>query len=370
MKLSFSLKAKKDAAKPPPPRPNLFAAAEEDGEGEQSTKPVTRAYAVEASKAMQKRIEQEKSVDPTVYDYDDVWERMQELKQKQKEAKAIEALERKPKYINNLLTSAATRKLDHLRAEEKMMQRERELEGDEFKDKEAFVTQAYKDQLAEIRRAEEEEKQREEAEKKKRGGTSGMVHFYRKLLETTEQQHEAAMAASEKPVQGPQGPAPNLTISKPPEPTALSDLELAKLAREEGKDVELNDDNQIVDKRDLLAAGLNLSLPNTRHLSLRKGTDKSKSEQDDAPVVHTAVGTAASRREINERRAREVQRQMEDERRRVEDKKRQAEQEALQRTVAKRNTEEDVMSAKERYLQRKRQRLEQTQASTSEDAPS
>jgi len=42
-----------------------------------------------------------------------------------------------------------------------MMQREREAEGDEFADKEAFVTQAYKDQMAEARRAEEEEKQRE-----------------------------------------------------------------------------------------------------------------------------------------------------------------------------------------------------------------
>ena len=42
-----------------------------------------------------------------------------------------------------------------------MIQREREMEGDEFKDKEAFVTQAYKDQMAEVRRAEEEERQRE-----------------------------------------------------------------------------------------------------------------------------------------------------------------------------------------------------------------
>lgn len=42
-----------------------------------------------------------------------------------------------------------------------MLQRERELEGDEFADKEAFVTQAYKDQMAEVRRAEEEERQRE-----------------------------------------------------------------------------------------------------------------------------------------------------------------------------------------------------------------
>ena len=66
-----------------------------------------------------------------------------------------------PKYIEGLLTTAATRRLDHLRAEEKMMQREREREGDEFADKEAFVTQAYKDQMEEVRRAEEEERKRE-----------------------------------------------------------------------------------------------------------------------------------------------------------------------------------------------------------------
>lgn len=42
-----------------------------------------------------------------------------------------------------------------------MMQLEREAEGDEFKDKEEFVTQAYKDQMAEVRKAEEEEKRRE-----------------------------------------------------------------------------------------------------------------------------------------------------------------------------------------------------------------
>lgn len=42
-----------------------------------------------------------------------------------------------------------------------MIQREREAEGDEFRDKDAFVTQAYKDQMAEVRRAEEEERRRE-----------------------------------------------------------------------------------------------------------------------------------------------------------------------------------------------------------------
>lgn len=41
------------------------------------------------------------------------------------------------------------------------MQLEREAEGDEFADKESFVTQAYKDQMAAVRAAEEEEKKRD-----------------------------------------------------------------------------------------------------------------------------------------------------------------------------------------------------------------
>src|ERR1700675_1542628 len=109
-----------------------------------------------------------------------------------------------------------------------------------------------------------------ELEKKKKGSSStGLAHLYRKILDESEQQHEAAVAATQKPTIGPQGPTPNLTITKPLDFTPKSDLELAKMAREQGREVELNDDNQIVDKRDLLAAGLNLSAPNTRRGGLR-----------------------------------------------------------------------------------------------------
>src|ERR1700730_7341394 len=150
-----------------------------------------------------------------------------------------------------------------------MMQREREREGDEFKDKEGFVTQAYIDQMEEVRKAEEEEKMRDGilrsqiiyssrthissstalAKKNNHSISTGMTHFYRKLLEESEQKHEETVAATapKKPVIGPQGP--NFTISRPANYAPKSDLELALIAREQGKEVELNDDNQIVDKR-------------------------------------------------------------------------------------------------------------------------
>ncbi|KAH9946042.1 coiled-coil domain-containing protein 55-domain containing protein [Epithele typhae] len=376
MKVSFSLKGK--GTKPVGEAPSLkrtaaFAALDDDepidaaptaktGEkGKAAANKQFIAQSMEMSKAMKKKMEEEQRVDATVFEYDEVYDKMQEAKLRQKEAKESDSKERKPKYISGLLQSAATRRLDHLRAEEKMIQRERELEGDEFKDKGAFVTQAYKDQMAELREAEEEERQREEAERKKNKGNigTGMAHFYRKLLEESEQQHEQTVAATEKPTIGPQGP--NLTITKPTDFTPKSDAELAHAAREQGKEVELNDDNQIVDKRELLSAGLNLSAPNTRKLGLQLSS-KAKAKEGENVEAHRAVGTAASRREINERRTREIQQQMEDEKRRLRDERDKEEREALSRTVARRNDEASVMSAKERYLERKRRRLEEAAA--------
>lgn len=55
------------------------------------------------------------------------------------------------------------RKRDRLRAEDKMVQRERQMEGEEFADKDAFVTPAYLAQQEELRRIEEEEERKEGA---------------------------------------------------------------------------------------------------------------------------------------------------------------------------------------------------------------
>ncbi|PPQ83344.1 hypothetical protein CVT25_003983 [Psilocybe cyanescens] len=378
MKLSISLNKPK-AAQPKAPvlRPSAFSTGLDDEGNEDAQKPEPSgpvSHNVESSKAMKKRMAAEKRVDETIYEYDEVWDKMQEAKQRQQVAKEAEASVRKPKYIHNLLTSAATRKLDHLRAEEKMMQREREAEGDLYQDKETFVTQAYKDQMEEVRKAEEEEKKREvnfqhcitnrrtQENRKKQGlPSTGMTHFYRQLLEDSAQKHEATVAATKKRFIGPQGPTPNLTIVKPANFTPLAEAELARIAREEGKEVELNDDNQIVDKRELLSAGLNLSLPNTRHLGPRHPSNSAQNKTEQAPQVHRAVGTAATRKEINERRAREIQQQLEAEQRRTEQSKQEADELARQRIVAKRNTEDDVQGARARYLERKRRKLEEHQ---------
>lgn len=189
-----------------------------------------------------------------------------------------------------------------------------------------------------------------------------MIHFYRKLLEESEQKHEEAVAAvvEPKPIIGPQGPS--LTITKPADFTPVTDVELVRLAREQGKVVELNDDNQIVDKRDLLSAGLNLAAPNTRRVGLQ--IMAKKSEEKTEAHIHRAVGSAASRKDITARRTAEIRQQMEEERERQQAQRRKDEEESRQRIVAKRNTEADVQDAKTRYLERKRRKLEEGAAAT------
>lgn len=113
------------------------------------------------SRAERKAQEAALALDASVFDYDGVYDTMKAAERKVEAAKAASEDKTKPKYIESFLAAAQTRKLDRLRAEEKMLQREREKEGDEFEDKEKFVTEAYKKQMEEVRQAEEEERVRE-----------------------------------------------------------------------------------------------------------------------------------------------------------------------------------------------------------------
>ena len=49
---------------------------------------------------MKKKLEEEKKVDSTVFEYDEVWDKMQEAKQRQKEAKEADSKERKVSYAS------------------------------------------------------------------------------------------------------------------------------------------------------------------------------------------------------------------------------------------------------------------------------
>lgn len=106
MKLSISFnKPKTTQSKVPVLQPSAFAAAlnDEEAESEQNidqpsgSRPTS--HNVESSKAMRKRMEAAKRVDDTVYEYDEVWDKMQEAKQRQQAAKEAEAGARKVSFV-------------------------------------------------------------------------------------------------------------------------------------------------------------------------------------------------------------------------------------------------------------------------------
>ena len=63
-----------------------------------------------------------------------------------------------PKYITSLLKMAEVRKREEERRVERKVQKEREEEGNQFADKEAFVTSAYKKKMLEQQALEEKER--------------------------------------------------------------------------------------------------------------------------------------------------------------------------------------------------------------------
>lgn len=133
------------------------------------------------SRILAKLHSEAQSIDPTIFSYDEVYDSMKSAQQAAIEARkaAKEAEGDAPKYVSGLLKAAEVRKKDRIRAEDKLIEREREKEGDEFGDKDAFVTAAYKEQQEELRRLEEEEQLKEGEFPKKKAPS----HYFCQLAE-------------------------------------------------------------------------------------------------------------------------------------------------------------------------------------------
>ena len=195
---------------------------------------------------------QASQLDSSAYDYDGVYETFQAAKEKKKDSNS-EALG--PKYMASLLTSAEQRKRDQLRAREKVLQKEREQEGDEFADKEKFVTGAYKKQQEEIKVMEVEERKKAEEEEERRKKGMGMTEWNRRVLQKDE---ERMKMIEESERQRKEGGVEVEGVDG--EEDEVDDSDMAKEINEKGGHVVVNDEGEVVDKRQLLSAGLNAAL--------------------------------------------------------------------------------------------------------------
>jgi len=100
--------------------------------------------------------------DPTVFQYDEVYDKMEEKKEVANEKK--KEIDRKPKYIKQLLKSAELRNKENERRIERQVQKEREAEGEMYADKETFVTGAYRAKMEEMAKEQEEEERKNRIE--------------------------------------------------------------------------------------------------------------------------------------------------------------------------------------------------------------
>lgn len=304
------------------------------------------------SSALESRKHREaaEELDPTIYDYDAVYE---SLKPEKKETP--EDVERRPKYMKNLLASAAVRKRDALIAEEKKIAREREEEGDEFAGTEKFVTEAYKKQQEENRRIEEEERLREEEEARKNKG-GGMTAFYKDLLEKGDQRHAEVVKAAEERAKA--GPRPEEDAKE--EEKTKTDADVAREINQKGGTIAINEDGQVVDKRELLRGGLNLAAVNKKKKTepteddARKGSDR---RDERGPGSRGFVGSGG-KQAMRERQTRMLEAQLEQSLKRSMEQE-EEERQKVERAAKSRKTDTDISSAKERYLARKRQAEEE-----------
>lgn len=290
------------------------------------------------------------AVDASVYEYDGVYESLKPAKKAEADG---EGQDRRPRYMRGLLDAAEVRKRDALVAEEKKIARDREAEGDEYEGKEKFVTGAYRRQQEENRRLEEEEKRREEEEAKGNKG-GGMSGFYRNLLDRDEQRHSAAVQAAEQAAKA--GPAPAEEAKEgggedeeDPDKARVEEL------KKKGADIAVNEDGQIVDKRQLLRGGLNVApKPKSGPKQADSGSSaKPPDPRDRRQGAGANFGPGSSKQAMRERQSRMMAEQLEQSAKRARDEA-EAQRAEVEHAAKSRKTEGEISSAKERYLARKR----------------
>ncbi|KAI8068855.1 coiled-coil domain-containing protein 55-domain containing protein [Thamnidium elegans] len=371
-RLNFGLNLqKKKAATGPIRRANAFGDDSDEDEEEEVLEEKQGKKSSQKAKAqvnrqlsnyntMTKKIAQEQAKaleeDPNIFDYDAVYDDLKEVEKKKKEA--VKPTTKKAKYITGLLEMAEIRKRDRVLAEEKKVARERAEEGDEFADKDVFVTEAFKKQKEELERIEREEKERETLADKKRG----MDSFYKQVLERKEAEHQAMMKAiAEKAKNRKNNIGVETTTEIEPEQVLL------KQAEKEGKEVMVNDNNEIVDKRQLLGAGLNVKPKFGTLGSLASSDERIKERMDEyEEYKRKKVEEYESKRkqgknnDERERMSKEMERQLMEAKRKEKEEEERKQKEFEQKVAVKRTTEDVAMSAKERYLARKKQKLEET----------
>jgi len=262
-------------------KPSIFghdSSDSDEGAGGDWVKKSLKVKSNNSGLKKQSKIQMAKALeeDPTVFQYDEVYDDIERKKEVEKESK--KDVDRKPKYVHNLLKAADERQKEFERRIERQVQKEREKEGNEFADKESFVTSAYRKKMEEIAIQEEEEARMARIESAldvtKQNNMDG---FYRHLYRQTMGEEKGQMEDK----------------VKKEEPEESEESKAARV-KEEIKKIKIDEDDNIGEKEEL---GPNFSI---KKIDRRKGF-RQKEEVDSTSDSDSGSSDGESDNEVSKK---------------------------------------------------------------------
>jgi hypothetical protein len=295
-----------------------------------SKESIERALSSTAGHSTANTTDPAEETEENMYDavYDDL-KRKELLRKKLKDGVGPDG-QKKARYMQDLINASAKRKLMLEKQREKKIEKERETELELYGEKEEFVTEAYKLKKLELKKLEEEERRRDaiESDPNRERDITG---FYRGLLNQVERASG---------------------------PLILGDQSMAIPLEEEEETIpavsntNLNDNEEIIDKRELLKGGLNI---NSKALKRKQIDNDRKSEQERQKRAVI---------DYEKRRVQEMQKErnrlyVEHQKVKIETEKlleKQKEKNELVSQLTSSTAKESISDAKARYLARKAQK--------------
>ncbi|CAI2348752.1 unnamed protein product [Caenorhabditis sp. 36 PRJEB53466] len=158
-KYGLSIPKKAEPKQAPLRVASVFGDDDDDDEAPATATNAASASVIRVQKAAEREHQKAQAEDPSIFDYDSNYDEIQAIKNEKKEEARKADKTRDSKYAENIMKAHARRQLEQFSREERQQLKEREKEGDEFADKETFVTGAYRKQQEEVKKYREKEAQ-------------------------------------------------------------------------------------------------------------------------------------------------------------------------------------------------------------------
>jgi coiled-coil domain-containing protein 55 len=264
--LNLRPQQKKQPTRPPLHKPVGFGDDDDNNVEREISRHATKNKSLKDIEEQQRKALEQ---DPSVFDYDGVYD---DMKQKAIQPRAQDRQERKPRYIQHLMKKAEERNREHEIVFERKLAKERSEEDHLYADKDKFVTKAYKKKLAEQAKWMEEDRLRQLREEKDDvTKKTDLSEFYFNLEKNVAFGAEDAKLRKEKQAE-------------------LRKLEKQAEASEPEKEVELRKPEKL-EEGEFAGAPVPLESPRLREEHEREDTTMSETVEpsDEKPASNTAA---------------------------------------------------------------------------------